>query len=178
MVVMIFSVNGAELTLKRVQRAVADLPRFKKDLGRKVGLQAATDMREVLKGKQNPDNFGSGRLMATIGNFDRRFLKPTHPRAHEVSESDAVLEVDVGVTAIEIEVGSNLEYAALINDGFTFVGNRIIPIETRGGTIFRVVQAFEFEGYRFIEEGLAITQAKLPKTAAPVIAKHLGIING
>jgi hypothetical protein len=90
--------------------------------------------------------YSSGRLLASVGKYDANY----GGQESGGSEADAVFDIKRQGDRYQVIIGTNVPWAAYIEDGFTMTGPRAVRMPDGQ---WRTVRSFTFSGLHAFEQG-------------------------
>ncbi len=127
------------------------LPRELEDTSEQAGLVLENSIKKHIPGRRlvaGQKKASTGRLHATFGH-----ARPELTTNPEFNSNEAVFRITKHGRRIRVVVGTLVNYAEPVNEGFVMAEMRRVFFSDQG--IFRTVSPFFFMGYHFIEKGLA-----------------------
>lgn len=115
-------------------------------LVRDVATEATEYEMNIARGILDSETRQSGRLAASLGKYDREWLREPNP---ESGPSDAYWEEYFADDEVYIIAGSRVEYAAAINYGFEQTDTRKVYLQRESRWV--TVKPFTYGGLHFME---------------------------
>ncbi len=164
-----FDYSGLNMKIGELYASLG--PRQALNLVRDVAEEATEWEMDVARRIINDETHGTGRLSASMGKFDRSWLREEDPDA---SPSDAYWEEYFDGDEYYIVAGSTLEYAAAINYGFSQDDTRKVFLQREGRWV--TVKPFSRGGLHFLERAadeVSSDQAKVNQIVSKNLSKRI-----